>query len=457
MEHDASAPDPAGPPSWTPPDGVGPTFLPPEDVPRWPRLPEDTALRPPAPEWPSGGPVPGGPRQPVPAAGQPYPAQPYPAQPYPAQPYPAPGAPRPAVAAPPHGPGVPRAGGPAYELPSPYPGWTWDGARWVAVPRQPWAVPVEPGVPFLRMGRNAVFRWWRPVVGFLALAAAVLGTMLVLLIAGGIAHWTITGDEAPLEDGMFGNVTEDLAFQLAGLALVLPWVLLVTWGVGRRAAGSVISVVGRMRWRWLAACCGLGVAFVAVSYALSAGVSVVFEADDEAAEFVGWAEFWKPALVIVLLVPFQSAAEEFVFRGWLLQAVGSYKALRGPLPAMVLTSVLFVLGHGYTGWAMLDIFVFAMVAAWLVIRTGGLEASIALHVLNNLLAFLLPAAAGTLSLEQGGAPWYALLTTVPPLILYALAVLLLARRMRVGTVTPGGPETTETRTDAVRVSTEGVA
>ena len=56
---------------------------------------------------------------------------------------------------------------------------------------------------------------------------------------------------------------------------------------------------------------------------------------------------------------------------------------------------------------MVDIFLFALTVGWLTVRTGGLEAGIALHALNNLLAFLLPAAIGQLSGwdDQGGAPW----------------------------------------------------
>ena len=94
---------------------------------------------------------------------------------------------------------------------------------------------------------------------------------------------------------------------------------------------------------------------------------------------------------------------------------------RSPWPGIVISSVAFVSAHGYTGWAMVDIFLFAMTIGWLTVRTGGLEAAITLHALNNLFAFLLPAATGQLDGwdEQGGAPWTLLVSDIPCLAFYA--------------------------------------
>jgi hypothetical protein len=85
---------------------------------------------------------------------------------------------------------------------------------------------------------------------------------------------------------------------------------------------------------------------------------------------------------------------------------------------------------------MADIFLFAVTAGWLTVRTGGLEAGIALHTLNNLLAFLLPAAIGRLNTwdDQGSAPWTLLVGDIPCLAFYIVAVLWLAKRKNVATV-----------------------
>jgi len=110
---------------------------------------------------------------------------------------------------------------------------------------------------------------------------------------------------------------------------------------------------------------------------------------------------------------------------------------RTPWPGIVIGSAAFTSLHGYTGWGILDIFVFGTVAAWLATRTGGLESGIALHVFNNLLAFLGPAAVGRLDIDEGSVPWQAVAADVAPMLLYAAVVVWLARRKRIQTVTAG--------------------
>ena len=55
---------------------------------------------------------------------------------------------------------------------------------------------------------------------------------------------------------------------------------------------------------------------------------------------------------------------------------------------MLLPATLFALAHGAQDAPIfIDRFAFGLVAGILVITTGGLEAGIAMHVLNNFLAF----------------------------------------------------------------------
>nr|WP_243862253.1 CPBP family intramembrane glutamic endopeptidase [Frigoribacterium faeni] len=92
-------------------------------------------------------------------------------------------------------------------------------------------------------------------------------------------------------------------------------------------------------------------------------------------------------LVIVLLVPLQASGEEYVYRGFATQALGSWVAW--PVVAIVVPTVAFALSHAYNPWGVLDVAVFGVAAAWLTWRTGGLEAAIVGHVLNNTVLFLL--------------------------------------------------------------------
>ncbi|GAA1867935.1 CPBP family intramembrane glutamic endopeptidase [Actinomadura bangladeshensis] len=425
----------------------------------------------------SGGWAPPDAAVPVPEPGRPEQPQPYP-QPWYAEPqyaepqYAQPQYEQPAQQAQPYGgagpepeyvpgmpywPGAPAQPGPYSQAPygpGPYgPGYGYG----MPPAKRPWTVPPPEGRPYHQAARDEAHRWWRPLLGSLVLLVGGFGLAIPLMAVGMIVNALVTGDApdptATDTDSLFGNDTADLAFNLGSLALFLPVALGVAWLVQRRRPGTLSSVAGRLRWRWMLVCCGLAIAFCVVSYGTSVVAAIAMDDRSGADEhWVGWGRFLAPAIVIILLVPFQSAAEEYVFRGWLLQAVGACTlenarsrvgrafsaVLRTPWPGIVLGSALFTAGHGYTSWGILDIFLFGAIAAWLAVRTGGLESSIALHVFNNLMAFLLPAAVGKLDIEQGGVPWQVVAADVVPMALYAAVVVLLARRMRVQRITAGG-------------------
>jgi len=95
------------------------------------------------------------------------------------------------------------------------------------------------------------------------------------------------------------------------------------------------------------------------------------------------------ALLVIRLTPFQCAAEELVFRGAFMQVIGSW--LKHPLFAILLPVPLFTIGHLYDIWGLLDVAAFAIAAGYLTWRTGGLEAAMAMHIINNTFLFLLGA------------------------------------------------------------------
>src|SRR5690606_27199945 len=127
------------------------------------------------------------------------------------------------------------------------------------------------------------------------------------------------------EDLTFADPVTGLALTLGAIAIAIPVVYCAAALVQRRPPGTLSSVAGRLRWRWLLTC--VPVAFGAgvlgnVTLAVVYGVTGA----DSAGVFgwVGWEAFLPGLLVTLLLVPFQAAAEEYVFRGWVLQAFGAF-------------------------------------------------------------------------------------------------------------------------------------
>ncbi|OAH16437.1 CPBP family intramembrane glutamic endopeptidase [Streptomyces jeddahensis] len=304
------------------------------------------------------------------------------------------------------------------------------------------------GTPYHRLARTELHRWWRPLVATLV---ALVSWFLLQLNAGiglGVAAG-LTGVEPARTSGLlFADPLWDNAAVLIALALLIPGVLLAARLVQRRPAGSLSSVIGRLRWRWLAVCMAASAVAVVLLFNLIAVFTAVAGDVPWNAMFAlpssGWADwptFLTAAVVLVALVPFQAAAEEYVFRGWIPQAFGCY--LRTPWVGIIVAGALFALAHGLgTPWGFAELFLFSFVLGVLVLRTGGLEAAIALHVANNLFFFLFAATfVGGLS-DSGsaaGSPWPVLAAGAIMWPLYGWVILRLATRFRIARTAPEPP------------------
>jgi membrane protease YdiL (CAAX protease family) len=175
---------------------------------------------------------------------------------------------------------------------------------------------------------------------------------------------------------------------IVSLALLIPATRLAGRTLGR-TSGSLSSVVDRLRWPWLMRCCAIALGFLVLAVAADAAVEGFVDAN---VRWPGWSTLLPLLAIIIVLVPFQAAGEEYLFRGTLVQAVGAWSA--SPWPAIVLSSVAFAAVHGAPIEVSVELFATAAMGAWLTYKTGGLEAAIAGHVVNNIVAFVLLAATG---------------------------------------------------------------
>ena len=104
--------------------------------------------------------------------------------------------------------------------------------------------------------------------------------------------------------------------------------------------------------------------------------------------------------------------------------------------AVLAPALLFALAHGAQDLPVFfDRFAFGLVAGILVIATGGLEAGIAMHVLNNFLAFGLALAFSDMSsaLNPTGGSWWNIPVTLTQSLVYLALAIWVARRMGIGT------------------------
>ena len=137
--------------------------------------------------------------------------------------------------------------------------------------------------------------------------------------------------------------------------------------------------------------------------------------------------------MILLTTPLQAIGEEYAFRGYLMQAFGSLTRSRdrGSWLARRRAAVR-VRAHGAQNFPLFfDRFAFGLMAGLVVILVGGLEAGIALHILNNLLAFAVAIVFGDLqgALTVSEVSWWQLPVTIAQNGVFLVLVLLVARRM----------------------------
>lgn len=280
--------------------------------------------------------------------------------------------------------------------------------------------------------------WWWPALGLVLVCLGfvfvwpVLGQALFLL--GYAAAGVNPGDAlARLVD-----VQNPTPITLAYINVVLGGTILLAWLVNWACHGLkprwLASVRPRIRWGYLFACLGLSVLALIATMVVSGIVGAFAPAPDQALATDGLNDFTSTTrdflLVILLLTPLQAAGEEYVFRGYLTQAFGGATGSR--VIAIVGPALLFALAHGAQDPPIfVDRFAFGLVAGVLVIATGGLEAGISMHVLNNFFAYGLALAFTDMgaALNPTGGSWWSLPGTLTQSLVYLLLATWLARQM----------------------------
>jgi membrane protease YdiL (CAAX protease family) len=218
------------------------------------------------------------------------------------------------------------------------------------------------------------------------IVATVVSTIVVLQVSG--------ADKLQELDAATG-----MLLGLGIIALQGPAAWLAAKSVGRDPR-QLFGVSGRLRWRLFGKLAGIALLLKVAQFGIDAVVVAIADPGALTTDFAwpGFEAFIPAAAVLIVLVPLQIAGEELVYRGTLMQTVGAWA--RSPWWAIVISTVAFTLNHRGSDAAMVSIAVYGLTMGWLTIRTGGLEASLALHWANNTLGLLLVAAAGGLSLDK---------------------------------------------------------
>lgn len=301
-----------------------------------------------------------------------------------------------------------------------------------------------------RAGRRDL--WWlgfaSPVV---VLAFLLLGSVLVIVPF--VAWAVLSGRDVMGVIDEISNLDDPTPLSLAyldlSIAIVIPMTFLLVWAIHGLKPGWLTSIRPRMRWGWFALCILLSVAALGATLLVGAFLPAPESAAAISQEPNPFTRtMFDFFLIVLLLTPFQAAAEEYLFRGYLTQAVGSLFPARGMAlaartVAVVVPALIFAVMHGIGQEApvFFDRFAFGVVAGVLVIATGGLEAAIAMHVLNNYLAFSLALLFGDLAsaFNPTGSSWWMLPSTLTQSLVYLGLALLVGKSMGISRRAPLQP------------------
>lgn len=258
-----------------------------------------------------------------------------------------------------------------------------------------------PKTYLIRMKEQERYRWWKPIVAFL------LACLLFVLFTG-IAFFAIGFSGAPspigalLEqsetltaDELMQQGLESLAESGLGISLLLGSVILLLPAVwiamnATRLGGfrTLSSVEGHLRWQRIGRLIVPVFLIFAVGNLAELAITCLLSGEMPAFSLPNLSYI----LMILILVPIQSATEEYAYRGFLMQSFGSWIPIA--IIPLILQAVIFMGSHAYNIWGLLAILAFGLIAGILTLKTGGLEASIVFHAMNNICAFLVSAAAG---------------------------------------------------------------
>lgn len=305
-------------------------------------------------------------------------------------------------------PGQSPGGGPAFQ-PGIQPGWYGPAPRYSSV---------RPSAEYQELTRGPRWAWWRPLASF----GLLLPTLLMAFVVMGIATFVplaMYPDQMEIFDpaGGGGEIPvmrpETFLGMNIGLAVLIPvavcCIALAFW----LRPGYVHSVAGRFRWGWTLRCLAVltpwWLAFLVGANLLS-GEGFALDLHPHV---------WWMLAIVLLTTPLQAAGEEYLFRAFVLQWWGSWIPWRWlALALATLTSTaLFALAHGSMDvWVLADLGLFAAVAVFLTVRTGGLEAAVAMHTVNNVVLMVMALVFGGfedsfVSTDTTSTPW-ALLVTV---------------------------------------------
>ena len=222
------------------------------------------------------------------------------------------------------------------------------------------------------------YRWFKPLLAGLLFSVLYLGVNVAIVLAGAINQGGLESvmNIAGSYDNMDVSSAPGILLNLGTLAIAIPLLALTALIVRDRPFSSYSSARGG--WDW-----GLFGRMMLLALVICGVPNLVWILLDH--EPLNNRFTIATFLLLTVMGPLQCIAEEYMFRGLIMQTFGGW--FRLPAAAVILQALIFMAMHPYNLTGKLTILATGCMMGLMAWISRGIEASSAIHIVNNMVAF----------------------------------------------------------------------
>ncbi len=290
---------------------------------------------------------------------------------------------------------------------------------------------------FIENSKVGLTRWWRWVVGILLILLLWqgVGSIPAIIVCEYLQQSNIkqfTCDDSYIISGdsdVLGFVMSNYTFIIGIIGV---WITLKL--IHRKTLTQVITGRNSFDYNRVFYALFIGLCIQAVLLV----VNLLFLESELSFQSPNPWEYLLFFLFAIVLTPYQSAFEEVLFRGYILQVISLITKSKYMMVSV--SAILFAVIHlgnpepyeyGFTGYVTFLIIMGAF-SAWITLLDGGIELAVGLHAINNLWIFLIAnteiSAVSSPALFMVPMDTYGLMPEVPVLIIMNLIFIALFNR-----------------------------
>lgn len=222
------------------------------------------------------------------------------------------------------------------------------------------------------------YTWYKPLI-------VLILTIIFLFIFNGIMF--IIGEMVFGEQfihSLAGNyeslntINAGTLFSFISIFFIVPSLFIANKIVGYRPFSSYASSRGGWDWKLYFKC-------FLISFVIYIVFTVISVSLNPNAKFNNQFTVWT-FIIFLIAIPLQCIAEEFGFRGLIMQTIGGWTNV--PVVAIVIQAIIFGLAHPYSSLGVISIVITGLAFGFLAWKSNGLETNSAIHSVNNLFSIM---------------------------------------------------------------------